>query len=341
MVGVQYQHFLTVFFVCLLLFCWLSFVCNLGHWIPETGSCMAVEKRPATSTAALAASTASSSLDFSKDSLNSTASGLVAPVTGGGEILHRSSDEQGIGATATATDDVCDDEEDGSESCSIKLEPLAFTIDFGDVSPVKSNKKKETPKRLAERLAASSGQSSSQKRQQQANKAEAAKKVMTNHFSIRHWIMSGRPDRRPFLALSVLSDWLTFYLLTFVSTDSALECLFLILLVTRSWSLGPESVNAFQWKQQHTDNNSVQWEGGTGKKWRFRYYLKLKGTNGCRWYHLKRSGQPGTPSSFLSSIFPSFLFFSVSFPSSLSRVSLSRDVLEFFSKQWNNETGGG
>lgn len=152
---------------------------------------MAVEKRPATSTAALAASTAtaSSSLDFSKDSLNSTASGLVAPVTGGGEILHRSSDEQGIGATANVTtnDDFCDDdEEDGSESCSIKLEPLAFTIDFGDVSPVKSNKKKETPKRLAERLAASSGQSSSQKRQQQASKAEAAKKVMTNHFSIRH-----------------------------------------------------------------------------------------------------------------------------------------------------------
>ncbi len=68
----------------------------------------------------------SSSLDFSKDSLN-TSSAVQEP------------EEE-------------EEEEEESESCSssVKLEPLAFTIDFGDVTPV--HKKKETPKRLAERL---------------------------------------------------------------------------------------------------------------------------------------------------------------------------------------------
>lgn len=66
----------------------------------------------------------SSSLDFSKDSLN----------------------------TSSAVQEPEEEEEEDSESCSssVKLEPLAFTIDFGDVTPV--HKKKETPKRLAERL---------------------------------------------------------------------------------------------------------------------------------------------------------------------------------------------
>ncbi len=92
---------------------------------------MAVEKRPT-------APASSPLLDFSKDSLNSTG------------LLEKSAPAQ----QATPTRHVVDDEEENSCTETVKLEPLAFTIDFGDVTP---GKKKETPKRFAERLATSSG----------------------------------------------------------------------------------------------------------------------------------------------------------------------------------------
>lgn len=98
-----------------------------------------MEQRPSVVTATAAATTTTADpLDFSKDSLNHS-----------------------------STQAVEDDEEEESESCSssVKLEPLAFTIDFGDVTPV--HKKKETPKRLAERLCTP----------RTTTKAEAVKKV--------------------------------------------------------------------------------------------------------------------------------------------------------------------
>lgn len=131
-----------------------------GHWIPETGLCMAVEKRPVATTSA-----SSQLLDFSKDSLNST--GLLDKST-----------VNPVQQQATPTRHVVEEEEE-ENSCTdtVKLEPLAFTIDFGDVTP---GKKKETPKRFAERLASIGGHS----KRAPSSKAEV-KKVIESQ--LRHW----------------------------------------------------------------------------------------------------------------------------------------------------------
>ena len=121
-----------------------------GHWIPETGSCMAVEKRPT------APASSSPLLDFSKDSLNSTG------------LLERSVAAQ----QATPTRHVVDDDQDCTET--VKLEPLAFTIDFGDVTP---GKKKETPKRFAERLASTTTGHGKRAPSSSSSKAEVKKVI--------------------------------------------------------------------------------------------------------------------------------------------------------------------
>ena len=95
-------------------------------------------------------------LDFSKDSLNSSAG-----------LEQRQEAQQ-------------EEEEEDEESCSsIKLEPLAFTIDFGDVAPV-NKKKKETPKRLAERLS-----TAQQKRQAKAEATSSLKVCTTAAVTIQ------------------------------------------------------------------------------------------------------------------------------------------------------------
>jgi hypothetical protein len=55
------------------------------------------------------------------------------------------------------------------------LEPLAFTIDFGDVTPGK--KKEAPPKRFAERLAAASSGGGLGKRASPSGKAEVKKVI--------------------------------------------------------------------------------------------------------------------------------------------------------------------
>lgn len=117
---------------------------------------MAVEKRPSAASSSL--------LDFSKDSLNST--GPLVPSLAAAQ-------------QATPTRHV-EEEEDDNSSCTdtVKLEPLAFTIDFGDVTP---GKKKETPKRFAERLASSTGGHG--KRTPSATKAETKKVI---EYQLRH-----------------------------------------------------------------------------------------------------------------------------------------------------------
>ncbi|XP_057375457.1 mucin-5AC-like isoform X2 [Daphnia carinata] len=125
----------------------INYDSHSGHWIPETGLCMAVEKRPiAVQSSAVAQSTAL--LDFSKDSLNSSGA-LERNVTGPQQAAP--SRQQHVAAVEEVGE-----EEDGTSSCTetVKLEPLAFTIDFGDVIPGK--KKEAPPKRFAERLAAAS-----------------------------------------------------------------------------------------------------------------------------------------------------------------------------------------
>lgn len=125
----------------------INYDSHSGHWIPETGSCMAVEKRPvAVQSSSVAQSTAL--LDFSKDSLNSSGA-LERSVTAPQQAAP--SRQQHVAAVEEVGE-----EEDGTSSCTetVKLEPLAFTIDFGDVIPGK--KKEAPPKRFAERLAAAS-----------------------------------------------------------------------------------------------------------------------------------------------------------------------------------------
>ena len=117
---------------------------------------MAVEKRPT------APASSSPLLDFSKDSLNSTG------------LLERSVAAQ----QATPTRHVVDDDQDCTET--VKLEPLAFTIDFGDVTP---GKKKETPKRFAERLASTT--TGHGKRAPSSSSKAEVKKVIESQ--LRHW----------------------------------------------------------------------------------------------------------------------------------------------------------
>lgn len=62
---------------------------------------------------------------------------------------------------------------DDEEADSLKLEPLAFTIDFGDPSSSKS-KKKETPKRFADRIASCGGGNG---KRQPSSVQQRAKKV--------------------------------------------------------------------------------------------------------------------------------------------------------------------
>ena len=73
-----------------------------------------------------------------------------------------------------------EEEESSSNSCTetVKLEPLAFTIDFGDVTPGK--KKEAPPKRFTERLAAASSSGGLGKRSSPSSKAEI-KKVILNY----------------------------------------------------------------------------------------------------------------------------------------------------------------
>ena len=87
------------------------------------------------------------SLDFSKDSLNS-------PEKKSPEL------EQQKRHLLERKQLTVEEEEESSSSYSeaVRLESLAFTIDFGDVAPVKP-KKKETPKRFVERLANTSSHS--------------------------------------------------------------------------------------------------------------------------------------------------------------------------------------
>ena len=142
---------------------------------------MAVEARPlglnsATPTASAAPRFHVGEQDFSKDSLNST-SNVDSPQS----AKKSSSAKQPSAAAAAASSPVSDATDgrlvsgghssvgsafairqvdaaaDGAEceaANAKKPEPLAFTIDFGDLSGVKG-KKKETPKRFTERLAAS------------------------------------------------------------------------------------------------------------------------------------------------------------------------------------------
>lgn len=117
---------------------------------------MAVEKRPV-------ASAASTLLDFSKDSLNSTG-------------LQEQQKSSPVQHQATATRHVEEEENNCTET--VKLEPLAFTIDFGDVG-----KKKETPKRFSERLVGANKRSTPSS-SSNSPKAEASKKVIESQ--LRH-----------------------------------------------------------------------------------------------------------------------------------------------------------
>nr|CAH0107254.1 unnamed protein product [Daphnia galeata] len=150
---------------------------NSGHWIPETGSCMAVEKRPiAVQSSSVVQQSSSALLDFSKDSLNSSGV-LEKSVTSQQSTLARQQQQQHQHAVLVVAEEVVEEEEESSSnSCTetVKLEPLAFTIDFGDVTPGK--KKEAPPKRFTERLAAASSSGGLGKRSSHpSSKAEIKK----------------------------------------------------------------------------------------------------------------------------------------------------------------------
>ncbi|EFX86641.1 hypothetical protein DAPPUDRAFT_307901 [Daphnia pulex] len=142
-----------------------------SHWIPETGSCMAVEKRPiAVQSSPVVQQSSSALLDFSKDSLNSP--GVTPQQSAPPRQIQQQQHQQQHAAVAQ---EVVEEEEESSSSCTetVKLEPLAFTIDFGDVTPGK--KKEAPPKRFAERLAAASSGGGLGKRATPSGKAEVKK----------------------------------------------------------------------------------------------------------------------------------------------------------------------
>lgn len=125
--------------------------------INQTGNWNATEaeKRPANQR---------ESLDFSKDSLNS-------PEKKPPELEPQSKPRL---ERKQLTEEEEEEEEESSSSYSeaVRLESLAFTIDFGDVAPAKA-KKKETPKRFAERL---TGRESSSHLKRAASKSTDSKK---------------------------------------------------------------------------------------------------------------------------------------------------------------------
>jgi hypothetical protein len=133
---------------------------------------MAVEKRPiAVQSSPVVQQSSSALLDFSKDSLNSP--GVTPQQSAPPRQVQLHQQQQ----HAAVAQEVVEEEEESSSSCTetVKLEPLAFTIDFGDVTPGK--KKEAPPKRFAERLAAASSGGGLGKRASPSGKAEVKKVI--------------------------------------------------------------------------------------------------------------------------------------------------------------------
>jgi hypothetical protein len=142
---------------------------------------MAVEKRPiAVQSSSVIQQSSSALLDFSKDSLNSS-SVLEKSVTSQQSTLARQQQQHQHAVLVVAEEVVEEEEESSSNSCTetVKLEPLAFTIDFGDVTPGK--KKEAPPKRFTERLAAASSSGGLGKRSSHPSSKAEIKKVILNY----------------------------------------------------------------------------------------------------------------------------------------------------------------
>ncbi len=134
-----------------------------SNWNPDIGSSAAVESRPVktlTPDSPIVSNCEPPPLsgDISKDSLNTSSSQAESPKLSSSIKCPSTSVDEANSRLGAASHSVAsyppnqsEPEEEDGEASKKPLEPLAFTIDFGDRSSVKS-KKKETPKRFTDRL---------------------------------------------------------------------------------------------------------------------------------------------------------------------------------------------
>jgi len=134
-----------------------------SNWNPDIGSSAAVETRlvkTLTPDSPIVSNCEPPPLsgDISKDSLNTSSSQAESPKLSSSIKCPSTSVDEANSRLGAASHSVAsyppnqsEPEEEDGEASKKPLEPLAFTIDFGDRSSVKS-KKKETPKRFTDRL---------------------------------------------------------------------------------------------------------------------------------------------------------------------------------------------